>query len=281
MTAPDMQRVTIDGVELAYRDQGSGEPVLLIHGGIVADAFAPVAREPVLATRYRLVRYHRRGYGQSVRAEGSVGIPRQAADCLGLMRRLGIERAHIVGYSFGGAIALQLPRDASKVVHSLVLLEPTIPAALTDPTTLEYFLGTIGAAAERYGAGDQAGAIDTFARGSFGPDYRASLEQAVPGGFALAVTDADAFFQADAPAIQHWSFNAEDAGRITPPVLSLYHNDPLWAGFRHTHELLRTWFPRLETVILPGSSHLLQMSRPRATAAALAGFFARYPLPGA
>ena len=281
MTAPGMQRMSSDGTELAYDDRGAGEPVVLIHGGIVADTFAPLLEQAALAGRYRLVTYHRRGYGHSARADAPVDIGQQAADCLSLMRHLEIAQAHVVGYSFGGAIALQLARGAPEAVHSLALLEPTIPAAITDPAAREYFLGAIGAAFERYGVGDKAGAVDAWARGAFGPDYRAALEQALPGAFARAVADADALFQVDAPALQQWAFGPEDASRITQPVLSISHDDPGWAGFRQTHELLREWFPQLEAVVLPDATHLLQATRPRPTAEALVAFFGRHPLPAA
>jgi pimeloyl-ACP methyl ester carboxylesterase len=273
-----MQRASVDGAELAYSERGAGEPIVLVHGGIVADAFVPLLEESALAGRHRLVAYHRRGYGQSARAAEPASIARQAADCLELMRHLGIARAHVAGYSFGGTVALQLARDAPEAVQSLALLEPTIPTAITDPTALESFLGTIGSAFAQYGAGDKAGAVDTWARGAFGPDYRAALDRALPEAFAQAVADADALFQIEAPALQEWAFGPEDAARVTQPVLSIYHEDPVWVGFQQTHALLRSWFPRLETFVLPGTTHLLQMAHPREAAEGLAGFFARHPL---
>jgi len=59
-----MERAVVDGVALAYEIVGQGEPVMFIHGGFVADALRPLLAEPTLAGRYRLLRYHRRGYGE-------------------------------------------------------------------------------------------------------------------------------------------------------------------------------------------------------------------------
>ena len=57
---------------LEYEPHGEGEPVLLIHGSHVADSFLPLTREVVLADRYRLIRYHRRGFaGSSAKRERS------------------------------------------------------------------------------------------------------------------------------------------------------------------------------------------------------------------
>ena len=127
----------------SLRSRGRGEPLVLIHGGIVGDAFAPVFREPALAARYHLIRYHRRGFGGSARPAGPVTTAEQAADCLGLMRYLGIERAHIAGYSYGGTIALQLALDVPRAIHTLALFEPFLPEGIADPAALEY-LGKTG-----------------------------------------------------------------------------------------------------------------------------------------
>jgi pimeloyl-ACP methyl ester carboxylesterase len=114
--------------------------------------------------RYRLIRYHRRGYAGSTKHEpgASFSIGRQAADALAVLRHLGIERAHIVGHSYGGVIALKLAPDAPQVVHSLTLLEPAI---MRDVPGGEVFgKQTMEPALARYRTGDHAGALDAFMR---------------------------------------------------------------------------------------------------------------------
>jgi hypothetical protein len=92
-----MQPARLDGVELKYRMAGSGEPVLLIHGGFIADTFVPLLAEPRIIGRHRLIAYHRRGYGGSSRATAPFTIRQQAADAKALLDHLGIARAHVVG----------------------------------------------------------------------------------------------------------------------------------------------------------------------------------------
>ena len=121
-----MERARTDGAELEYEVSGTGEPAVFIHGAFIADMFRPLLAEPSLAGRYRLIRYHRRGYAGSSRASGPVSVARQAADCRALLRHLGVERAHVVGHSYGGAVALQLALDTPGVAHSLALLEPAL-----------------------------------------------------------------------------------------------------------------------------------------------------------
>jgi pimeloyl-ACP methyl ester carboxylesterase len=102
-----MEPAAIDGIEIAYELQGSGEPVVLIHWGVSARWAEPLLAEPILAERYRLLRYHRVGYGRSSRVEGPITMADHAEHCRLLMRQLGIERAHVVGHSSSALIAVQ------------------------------------------------------------------------------------------------------------------------------------------------------------------------------
>ena len=63
-----MDRKALNGVELAYEIAGSGDPLVLIHAGVCADFFAPLARETALAGGFRVLRYHRPGYGTAPRS---------------------------------------------------------------------------------------------------------------------------------------------------------------------------------------------------------------------
>jgi pimeloyl-ACP methyl ester carboxylesterase len=271
-----MNRVALDEIELEYEVRGVGEPVVLMHAGVFADWFKPLLEEPALTSRYLLVRYHRIGYAGSSSIEGPVSIAQQAAHLRSLMRHLGITRAHIVGHSSSGNIALQLALDAPGLVQSLAILEPalmTVPSAQTSRA----FVGT---AMQLYLAGDKAGAVDTFLRGTCGPGYRALLDQALPGAFDHAVADADTFFGQELPAIQQWSFSREDASRITQPVLAVIGEksrelSPIWG---ERQQLLLSWLPKAEPFILSGAAHLLHAQNPRGMAEGLAAFFARHRL---
>ena len=145
-----MQRVRVNGTELEVAVHGTGEPVVLIHGALIAEAYAPLCAESALAERYQLVRYHRRGFAGSAPVPAPFSIAQQAADCLALLRYLDIERAHVVGHSSGGTIALQLALDAPEAVHSLVLLE----AALLDVPSGALIPNAVGPAIELYQAGN-------------------------------------------------------------------------------------------------------------------------------
>src|SRR6516165_8627087 len=109
MTA--MQRARLNSSELEYEIVGSGEQVLLIHGSHVARSFVPLLEQKVLTDDYTLIRYHRQGWLGSSSPVGSLSIEQQAADAAELLGFLSVERAHVVGHSYGGAIALQFAHD--------------------------------------------------------------------------------------------------------------------------------------------------------------------------
>ena len=121
-----MSRAVLDGLTLAYEAAGAGDPIVFIHGALIADVFRPLLAQPALTSAQRLLVYHRRGYGGSTHAAGAITVAQHAADCRGLLNCLGIGRAHVVGHSYGGAVALQLALDSPDLTASLALLEPAV-----------------------------------------------------------------------------------------------------------------------------------------------------------
>jgi pimeloyl-ACP methyl ester carboxylesterase len=271
-----MELAAIDGIELAYELRGSGEPVVLIHWGVSARWAEPLIAQAILAERYRLLQYHRVGFGGSSRVEGPISMADHAAHCRLLMRRLGIERAHVVGHSSSALIALQLALDAPHAVQSLALMDTARPAPATEIQAA--FLREVAAAAiGRYRAGDVPAAVDIWARGVFGPGYRAPLDQGLPGILEEILTCADTFFAQELPAVQQWSFAETGARGIAQPVLAVVGENSA-PTFRERRDLLLAWLPRVEPFDLPGATHLLHIERPHEMAGALSSFFARHPL---
>jgi pimeloyl-ACP methyl ester carboxylesterase len=86
-----------ENTTIEYETCGAGEPIILIHGSVIPDSFMPLVKEHALTSRYRLVRYHHRGYMGTTHSAPPVRIIDQAHDCLGLMHQFRISGAHIVG----------------------------------------------------------------------------------------------------------------------------------------------------------------------------------------
>jgi pimeloyl-ACP methyl ester carboxylesterase len=270
-----VERAVVDGITLEYEVAGSGEPVVFIHGVLIADAFRPLLVEARLAGRHRLITYHRRGYMGSSLTPGPISIGRQAADCWGLLAQLGVRRAHVVGHSFGGCVALQLALDAPGMVHSLALLEP----ALMVGASAESYRKSLLRGVQRYREAGAAVVADEFMEARW-PGYRHHIDHVLPGAFDQAVSHAWTTFELDI-GVTDWSFGKAEARRITQPVLSVLggESDALWSRFGETHRLLLEWLPHGEGFILPGTTHFLQMQNPHDMAEALAAFYTRHPLP--
>lgn len=256
---------------LEYELHGEGEPVLLIHGSHVADALLPLTREAVLADRYRLARYHRRGFAGSDFPARPFSIAEQAQDALALLRVLDVPRAHVVGYSYGAVTALQLACEAPSAVHTLVLLEP--PKTTEETGRSAVFAPLIA----RYRSGDATGAVDAFMALVGGPDWRAEVQRTVPGGPAQADTDARTFFDVELPALEAWMLSTEHARRISQPVLYVLGSESA-PHFARAKQVFQAIVTHTEAVVLPGTNHLLMMRHPRLVAQPIADFLARHPL---
>lgn len=271
----NMEKTRINGAELEYEVKGTGEPVLLIGTGPIADSFLPFLSEKAVVKRYSLIRYRQRRLPEGT--QSPVTFAEHAADAAELLGHLGVRRAHVAGHSSGAAIALQLAIDRPDVVHTLVLLEPPL---LGVPSAGAFF-EKAGPALAAYGSGDREGAVAAFLSMVCSLDWetcKAVIEKHIPGGVAQAIKDADNFFASYLPALTAWQFGAEQAASISQPVLSVLGTKTEQL-FVDSHELLHSWFPQVEDCRIAGVAHLLHMQRPEPVAQGVAEFFARHPMP--
>ncbi|MBU1056551.1 MAG: alpha/beta hydrolase [Proteobacteria bacterium] len=256
---------------LEYEIQGDGEPILLIHGSILADAFLPLTNEAVLSDHYKLIRYHRRGFADSDPITGAFSIEEQAQDALTLLHALGIQRAHVIGHSYGAVTALQLACQAPSAVHSLVLLEP--PKTTEEPESMEEFEPLIA----QFSSGDVIGAVDSFMAMVGGPDWRSEVQRTVPDGPEQAERDAATFFDIEFPALGNWILSKDKASRISHPILYLLgaESDPM---FDKAKQAFKSIVTHTEEVLLPGLNHLFMIRNPSQVAIPIADFLARHPI---
>lgn len=272
-----MDKATLsNGIDLEFETQGTGEPVLLIPNGPIADCFLPFVSEPALVDQFRLVRYHQRGQAGSSRNGSPAGFRQHAADAAHLLQHLGIERAHVAGHSTGANVALQLAHDYPAKVHTLALLEPPLTTVPSAPAFFKAVEPAVGA----YTYGDYSGAMTSFLSAAGGLPWEVCqeiLDRYIPGGVALAIKDADNFFGRILPALSEWQFGSKQAATISRPVLSVLGTatGPLFAD---GHTMLQSWFPEMETYALEGTGHFLQMQSPAPVAQRLAEFFTRHPI---
>jgi pimeloyl-ACP methyl ester carboxylesterase len=109
------------GVRIAYDVVGDGAPVLLIQGlGYGRWGWQPVSER--LAGSYRVIAFDNRGYGESDKPAGPYTAAQMAGDAVAVLDAAGVERAHVVGASLGGAVAQELVLRHPDRVEKLVLV---------------------------------------------------------------------------------------------------------------------------------------------------------------
>jgi 3-oxoadipate enol-lactonase len=106
--------------DINYIEEGKGFPVLLIHG-LAGDHTAWMPQLDAWKDKYRVIAFDNPGSGDSSLVSDPVGTADLADATLGLMDQLGIEKAHVVGRSMGGAVAQHMALKASERLQSMAL----------------------------------------------------------------------------------------------------------------------------------------------------------------
>jgi 3-oxoadipate enol-lactonase len=101
-------KATINGIKLAYDDNGAGPPIILLHGFPLNRRMWRYQERALVAAGYRLITPDLRGFGESDAPEGPYTMSAFADDAVGLMDHLAIRRAVVGGMSMGGYVLLNL-----------------------------------------------------------------------------------------------------------------------------------------------------------------------------
>jgi len=116
-----MPLALVNDIELYYESHGSGDPLLLVGGlGLSVSEMQPLIA--ALAAGNRVIAVDNRGAGRSAKPPGAYAIEQMAGDLAALAAHLGLSRAHVLGLSMGGRIALALALEQPGLVDRLVLV---------------------------------------------------------------------------------------------------------------------------------------------------------------
>src|SRR4030088_150002 len=111
----------VNGVELGYQVFGAGSPLILLHGGFGSvEMFGPNVE--LLAAGRRVIGVDLQSHGRSPAADRPMRFETMADDIAALMRELKLERAAVMGFSLGGAVALRTAIQHPQLVPRLVLV---------------------------------------------------------------------------------------------------------------------------------------------------------------
>ena len=122
-----MPEATNGDVTIHYEDEGSGNPVLLIHGHTMDRRIWDPVMPELLSADMRVLRPDLRGHGRSARPDFGYHVSHHAADMEAVLGDAGIDSATVVGYSIGGGVALEMAVTMSDRLGGLVLMSPVMP----------------------------------------------------------------------------------------------------------------------------------------------------------
>jgi pimeloyl-ACP methyl ester carboxylesterase len=142
------QYADVNGISLYYETQGTGRPLILLHGGLGSgEMFGPVL--PALAERHQVIAVDLQGHGRTADIDRPIDIRLMADDIAALIGHLGLDRPDVVGYSLGGGVALQTAVRHPDRVGRLVAASAGIRRDATYPEILAQ-QGQLGAAAVEF-----------------------------------------------------------------------------------------------------------------------------------
>lgn len=255
--------VEVPGGRIAGDQMGDGPAVVLLHAGI-ADRRMWTLIRPELAERYRAIRFDARGYGSSPPSSAPY---RPASDVLAVLDALRVERAHLVGASMGGAVALDVAVAWPQRVASLALLSSALPGHDFGPQVQEYWQ----AEEDLLTQGDIDGVIqlnlEMWLRGR-GREWTPRLRAIADG-----LRDQLRIIATHQVGGEDWEESAEaparDAlGSIGPTTLVVVgENDP--EDFVRIAEFIAAQVSTARLVVMPDTAHLPALERPEETLAAL------------
>jgi pimeloyl-ACP methyl ester carboxylesterase len=115
-----MHIAKVNGININYRVQGRGEPLILI-SGYAADQTEWMFQTRAFKKYYRVVTFDNRGVGKTDKPSGAYTMKMMADDTVGLMDYLGVKKAHILGTSMGGEIAQVIAINYPERINKLIL----------------------------------------------------------------------------------------------------------------------------------------------------------------
>lgn len=142
----------VNGAQLYYQEAGNGHPLLLIHGGLVHSGMWDDQFE-AFAQHFRVIRFDLRGFGRSSSPAGEYAFYQ---DVRGLLDTLTVDRAHVVGLSMGGKIAIDFALAYPERVTTLL----PVASALSGYRFSERTMRRMVEADERLEAGDIAAGVE-------------------------------------------------------------------------------------------------------------------------
>jgi pimeloyl-ACP methyl ester carboxylesterase len=228
-----MATVDIGGVTTHYEEQGEGDPLVLLHGGM-SDSSAWGMQLPALSATYHVYAPDRRGHGRTYDNEEPYTYEAAATETIAFLEQVVGGPAHLVGWSDGGNVALLVSVQRPDLVRRQVVIGANF-----------HFEGLV----EGFGLGDDPDAPDVAI-------FRGAHEAASPDG----PEHWPVFFHKSARMWREGpTMTAGDVARVEAPTLVLAGDDEM-ITLEHICAMYEA-LPAGQLAIVPGTSHVLLLEK--------------------
>jgi pimeloyl-ACP methyl ester carboxylesterase len=278
-----------DGTRLEVCDEGSGEPLVFVHGS-ASDYRTWQFQRDEFNERFRTITYSRRYHWPNEKIPQGVdhSMLEHVDDLETLLRSLDAAPAHLVGHSYGAFLCLLLATRASHLVRTLVLAEPPAltlfvsnsprPSELLSllvrrPRTafaiIKFGARGVGPAKEAIERGDTEEAFRLFRNATLGSEVFDRLPE------ARKEQARDNFIEAELLGSGFAPLDDDELRSVqTPTLLVTGESSP--AFFHHLMDRLEELLPNTERVEISGASHIMHEDNAAAYNAAVLAFLARH-----
>lgn len=250
-----MEKININGIELAYERRGKGTPLALLHG-YPLDHHTWDFVAPLLEGTFDLILPDLRGFGQSTTVEAQYTLDDLASDVAGLLDHLGIKNAAVAGHSMGGYVALAFLKNYPARVRGLGLVSTQ---TLADPPDRKEGRYKSAAEVAEKGIG---GVVETM-KPKFSPSE--AYQNAVT---AIMQRQQPAAFIGALKAMAERMDTSSLLASIKVPVVVIHGDADSLISVDRAREM-KTAVPHAHVVELKGVGHLPMMEAVKETAEAL------------
>lgn len=290
-TFESIRTVEVNGTTLAYREQGSGAPVVFVHG-TAGDLRIWTQQLPAVGRSYRAIAYSRRFArpNEDIAPDADDQMLPHVEDLASFLRVVGAAPAHLVGSSWGAFICLLTAIRHPELVGSLALAEPPVvslfastpprPAELvrllasrprTGMAFLRFATGTLLPAQSAFRRGDDEGAMRIFCMGVLGADAYGRLSEAS----RQVVRENLGAARAQLLGAGFPPLHTDQVRAVRVPTL-LMTGEHSPAFFLRLTDRLEELIPNVERIEIPGASHNMYEANAPAVNEAIVAFVARH-----
>ena len=265
-----MPTIRVNNVDLYYEFHGpeDGEP-LILNNGIFMNTTSWAFQMPALEKRYRVLAYDMRGQGQSEHPEGEYSLELHAQDLIALMDALGIDKAHLVGTSYGGELNLVMGIRYLQRCHTLVTIASVSHSEIM-----------IAAIIERWRRAAMLGDGPLFFKLIYSDVYSEEFLRNRPELLPMAE---QRYAALDLPAavrliesFQRFNVTA-DLNKITAPTCIVSAELDVLKPRRYG-ELMHAAIPGSEFHLIPDAAHVVVLEKAAEVNTIILGFLAKHPL---